>query len=310
MRLHIVYVLLLSLVWSCSKPLQPKGDYRLLYTSNLDNDSFPYELQFKGDSLILIDGYLYTHKTKFVQQGSQIHLTFSNGQQSTLSFQVLSDTSLVFGQHNYYKIPEKFMSTIPSYQLFGYKTKNKLDMKLSTDIIHLTHLNGQPKLILNDSYADIKEIEGFLSGGHISPINHLLYLYIGKNTTFKDLIKTYSHLQVLGIKNIRLVTDNDTFKQFYGINDRINLDLTLLKSNLGRSYPPFPRKPLQSSLTDSLYINNIHDFKLLDELNPSTPHLVLVSSELPLEDYFRLTELLNTEKFKGYRKKIIDPNSH
>ncbi len=243
MRRCICIIVLTLTLSSCvrSKIKVLEGSWRLDFDETVENQHFPLELCFLSDTLYMIDGYNFQHKTKYRIENDSMELVFSNGDVLELNIEIYTDSTICFSDANFFKIPLGFESILHPYDLLGYKTGKTISDTSYDYVIHLIKFKSKPQVILNDITTNLDDIPDFLNSGHAP---NQLNLYLGYGIELNDLLEAYKWIRIAGIKVVVLVTGNESFYRFYIVNDYISLDDSLFNSFLNEEdFPSFPLSP-------------------------------------------------------------------
>jgi hypothetical protein len=164
MRVGLVF-LLLFVIASC-KPQKTheliQGSWIRFYEGD-DDFFFPYGIAFKEDSIILSDGYLFTHKIKFDLQPDSIKLNFEHEFDTTFSVNLTNDSTLLFGEYTFYKVPDSIINHFDAFSLLGIQAANELTQHSpNASFIALVKRAGDLKVQLGESFAELEWIDDFL----------------------------------------------------------------------------------------------------------------------------------------------------
>lgn len=292
MRFFLSKFLLISFLASCQQNKIEKMDgYWLRYADEqIENPYFPFELHYKNDTLYMIDGFHFTHQASFLVEDDTLVLTFSNGSKLKVNYNIEADSIQFFGKGKFFKTSPEELTSIPNYNLIGYKTDQILKDDIITSSIHLIKMNDSVKVILNDKATDLKDIEHFLAceDCHYHPY---LNLYIGENIEFRDLLSAYKWIAVAGISQVTLITDNSGFQEFYIEKDYINIDDSLMEEFFEEEgMRPFPAPKTRNTTGIILTIKDSNDFGKLNTIEDSSEYLVLVDHQISILNYLELNQ--------------------
>jgi hypothetical protein len=299
MRYSLTVIAFFLLISSCNsgKKNEVIGYWRLNYHDKIENIFIPFEIHFYGDSLKLVDRYNYCQTGHFTRFQDSLNILFSNGSNSIVSLQIVSDSVIRFANETYYRIGYDEFTKIPHYELFGFVTDKLLKESSHNSVIHLIEVDGKPKAILNDVITDLKYIPDYLKAGHYSPRS--LLLYIGKGISFEDLVEAYNWILVSGVQKTTLVLANDGFDKFFIQNDKISIS-DILKMEFQQNNRILPSPPLPESVDDIQWkiirIENLNQLSNLELLNDSTNYLIQIDNVININDYLKLKGLIENKK--------------
>lgn len=278
---------------SCQQNKVNKLDgYWFRYTDEtIDNPHFPFELYYKNDSLFMVDGSNFTHQAKYHVKNDTLFLTFSNEDKLKVNFKIESDSVLSFGKGKFFKTTAEEFTSVPTYNLIGYKTDQILKNDITASSIHLIKINDKAKVILNDVTTELKDIEQFLVCEDCNqPIS--TNLYIGKDIEFHDLLSAYKWIAAVGIRQVNLVTANTGFDDFYIEKDYININDSLMEELFEKEgLKPIPPTPKTRNITRIiLTIKDSDDLRKLNTIEDSSEYLVQVDPQISIMDYLELNQ--------------------
>jgi hypothetical protein len=266
--------------------------YWFRYTDEtIDNPNFPIDLYYENDTLFMVDGSHFTHQAKYHVENDTLFLTFSNEDKLKVNFKIESDSVLSFGKGKFFKTTSEEFTSVPTYNLIGYKTDQILKNDITASNIHLIKINDTAKVILNDVTTELKDIEQFLACEDCS-LSISTNLYIGRNVEFHDLLSAYKWIAAGGVRQVNLVTANTGFDDFYIEKDSINIhDLLIEELFEKEALRPFP--PTQKTRNISqiiLTIKDSDDLRKLNTIEDSSEYLIQVDPHISIMDYLELNQ--------------------
>lgn len=290
MKKYIYIIISLVLLNSCSKRKVENlnGLWRIGYDQETENPFFPYELLFKNDSLILVDGNNFRHKIKHKINWNSIEMSFQNGNIKKARFKIYSDSIISFDSKKFHKTPDNHIQLKP-YKLIDYKTNELLTDNNYYPIIHLIKNENLLKVVLNDRVADLEKIPHFFMGCNTGPQPPLI-IYIGEGVNFNDLIEAYLWIKVSGVNSVILVTKNDTYDKFYALKDVITIDSSLMNNFLTEKNIPLAPPITKQVITKTFEINTKTNLEKLPSYNETEKISFKVTNTLDLITYLKLIE--------------------
>ena len=210
-------------------------------------------------------------------------------------FEIKGDSSLLFGNDQFYKIDPDAGTFVPNYKLIGFTAKNlfKNSKPQSVRYIHLIKRNDSIKVILNDMVTELPDIPLFLACEDcLRP--SVIAVCLGGGITFYDLLNAYKWIYSAGINQVLLITDNKRLVEFYYQKDNIQInDSLMMEFFLSESIPPPPPRPIGKMPQQMIVqIADKKDFTKLPIIKDSGHYLIEVDVGIPIFDYLKLNELI------------------
>lgn len=300
----VILSILILLVFACNPtPDQLEGTWILQQTENRINTYA--QLDFKGDSVVVTDYYLFKQRAKYTLNNQQLTLQIGDIKEIRLPFQYLNDSSFALFESDSYLHYDGFTNNnFSPYELAGIKTQQHKNTPIRNSCLYTVHyykeLGRFLKIRLGDATARFCDLYPYLEG--IKYNEDCLELFIGKDITLIDLRQLYLHLYIVGIRRAELILDKIDHSDYFIFNDRFYFpqeDIDLYFERNPKFIPPPPNPELFSKeLLKDHYINQVEDFKTISKLEPSLRHIIYVNSELHFSDYIRLKQILNLQKVK------------
>ncbi len=274
-----------------------KPDHREFFQGSWSRNSltgeeifFPYDLTVSGDSILLTDRYIFTHKASFEVNSDSIKIRFADGFEKSFFFNVLNDSSFVFDKNTFFRVSSDWMPHPMPMSLLDVETGHRLtEQNAVASFFGLLKIGDSLKVRLNDSYADLKYLREFLLP-HEGEGPRAVYIYIGKNVSLIDLAQAYYFVDRSMITETHLITKNIGF-DFYDVRDNIDIGLVLLAEIMQSQNAP-PNPPIQHVLSEPILIYSKEDFGKLKLLDTQKKYKLVVSSALSLTNYIELLVLV------------------
>lgn len=284
----------------------PKGDIKgnwIAFPSGYDEPTF-WEINFKEDKVELIGGNLFKEIGNYQVENGKIKIQL-NRDDVKIETEIESleiDTLLIFDSLNYHRNREIYNSNFEEYELIGIPTNRFLsNEKNYFSIIHFYKSKGDKiKLRLGDKMTDYQDVPLFLSSGHFTSE---VMIFIGKGITLKDLKELYFCFASVGQFKIWLGTKREGISDTHIFKDKIETWWDDLESHLANSkipQPPSPPPPIDFTSKKEYLKNSGKEIKIIDKndlrkiglLTETERYVVSISSKLPIEDYFKLKEMI------------------
>lgn len=298
-RILLILTFTLTLV-ACSNKTDIEGYWRLSFGEESEDYFIPYELSFKQDSLLVVDGYNFKQISNYSVFGDSITITFANGVSENYSFFTLNDSTINFADREYFRTSKEYFSKTQSYELLGWQSEKIFKPKTNSTRIHLIKDNNSTKVILNDITTDLKYLPEFLSWGHGQ--KPTIYLYLGKGIDLIDLLDAYCWFKYSGYLKVELVTSNISFEKFYSLQDYVNVDDSAFLKFLDKnSLPPPPPLPESNDEIIDVFIDTVAAFNY-EEQSDTGKYRYNFSTQLDINQYLELTEKLNKKENKKLKR--------
>lgn len=297
----LLLLLFTTLLLSCTKKIDSKilkGTWRL----SIGNGD--YELSFNKDSIYIENGYGLPYSGTYSLKNDSIFMKIGNTfSKAKIKYNKI-DSLLTLDDTKYWKRYDSLeRTTTKKFNFINIKSKNKIHLNKFNSINYLLKViknnNNELKVILNDSITDIDQIPYFLISACIPNDSYkpIVDLFVGKNISLSDLKEVYIFFYASNCKSIRLVTHYDfPSRSFYYCNENI----TLFRDDISMFPPPPPvygdfyRKDfIKKFKPKRIQVSSINDFHKLSGIVSDTMYLISINVNLPMKDYFCLTQLIN-----------------
>lgn len=313
---NIILILSILLFASCKEITKDdiNGNW-IRYPSGYDGPTFR-EINFKEDQVELIEEDLFKEAGKYQIKNGRIKIQLDRDDMviETKIQDMEFDTLLIFDNLTYSRNTVFELKQFEKYELIGIPTNKFLTKeKKGFSIIHFYKSNEDKiKIRIADRLADYQDIPLFLetSIGHSTS---KVTIFIGKGITLKDLKKMYYCLASAGQFRILLGTKRKGISDMHIFKDEIEIWRDDLANHLGNwiAPPPLPPPPIDFTSKKEylknggkeVEITNKNDLRKIELLAETERYVVSISSDLSIEDYFKLKEMIL--KKKKTNKEII-----
>ena len=317
----LLYLYLVFSFISCSKTIK-KEDLQgvWIYDYKEYSNSFFYKVNFKNDSITLIDFFDYSFKGKYEIQGDSLRINLKN---NTLKKKIdlqQNDSIVILNNSTFLRHSNIIENEYITYNLINLDSNIKISYdSLSTNHKTFNLIKRENKFILED-YSGFDSLNLKLYNYPIHTPFITYNILLNKKITLKDLKSTLSKINLTFKRKVNLITKIDLQKELYHIFPII-IDLweedmkKLQKENNG--FPPRPpvtefenkASYIKAYHPELLQIKSMQDFEKIQYIKPNSHYLISINIELPIEEYLKLTQELNIikkDKNTRIRTELID----
>ena len=291
-----------------------KGNW-IVFPSGYDEPIF-WKINFKEDKVELIGDNLFKEIGNYQIENGKIKIKLNRDdlEIETKIENLEIDTLLIFDSLVYHRNREIYNSNFEEYELIGIPTNKFLSEE--RNLFHLIHFyksGEETQIRCGDKKATFEDIPLFLEGGHSKP---KVILFIGKGISLKDLKKMYYRLASVGQFRIWLGTKREGISDTHIFKDKVEIWWDDLENHVANSKIPQPPPPPPSIDFTSkkeylknggkeVEIRNKNDLRRIELLAETERYVVSISSDLSIEDYFKLKEMILKKK-KNHKEIITE----